>query len=182
MAEKERKLVNDCNAAGLRPAMVALPYPPTEVRRQNKTYADLLSIDYSGAVSELSAVTQYINNQNRLSCDHCPLANTILQIAIAEMMHLRKLGELIFLLGGKVEFVAKYQNGQQRAWMAAYLSPQETARQMILQDIDSERDAIHQYKVHMSRIDDDCVNAVLARIIQDEEYHIVILNSLLKNL
>ena len=48
---------------------------------------------------ELSAIAQYINNENRMSCERCPLAKTILGIAMAEMMHLQKLGELIVLLG-----------------------------------------------------------------------------------
>ena len=61
-------------------------------------------------MSELSAITQYINNQNRMSCEKCPLAKMILGIAVAEMMHLQKLGELIDLLGGEVDYaVMKYQ-------------------------------------------------------------------------
>lgn len=181
MGEQENSLINTCSSQGLRPAMVELPYPPVEVRGKNKVYADLLSIDYCGAVSELSAIAQYINHQNRLSCQHCSLSNTLLSIAIAEMIHLRKLGELIDLLGGKVEYVAKYQNGQQKIWTAAYLSSQDSVRQMILQDIVSEQDAIRQYNVHRSRIGDDCVNAVLARIVKDEEYHIMMLKALLED-
>ena len=46
--------------------MMDLPYPPIQVREKNRDYADLLSIDYCGMVSELSAITQYINNQNRM--------------------------------------------------------------------------------------------------------------------
>lgn len=45
-------------------------------------------------------------------------------------------------------------------------------------DIEAEREAINQYKMHIKMINDDCVNAVLARIIKDEEYHIMILQSL----
>lgn len=178
MGEKESALINTCNSAGLRPAMLDLPYPPTQVREKNKAYAALLSVDYCGSVSELSAIAQYINDQNRMSCEHCSQANTILQIAIAEMIHLRKLGELIYLLGGTVEFVAKYQNGRQKAWTAEYLAPQDNIRQMLAQAIDSEKDAISQYKIHISRICDDYVNAVLERIIKDEEYHIMLLQTL----
>ncbi len=162
--------------------MVDLPYPPIQVRGKNPAYADLLSIDYCGSVSELSAITQYINNENRLSCERCEVSKTILGIAMAEMMHLQKLGELIFLLGGNVDFIARHQNGQRRMWTPEYLTIPEHAQKMILADIEAEKGAINQYQMHIKMIKDECVNAVLTRIIMDEEYHIMLLQVLLKDL
>lgn len=177
--ENTALLTNTCDFSGIRPAMMALPYPPIQVKGKNPAYASLLSMDYCGPVSELSAITQYINNENRLSCDHCPVAKTLLEIAVAEMMHLQKLGELIHLLGGKVEFCAKQPNGRPRLWTPEYLSTPERANQMIAADIEAERAAIQQYAVHIKQICDEHVNAVLARIIKDEEYHIMILQAML---
>lgn len=178
MGAKEDALINTCNSAGLRPAMLDLPYPPTRVKEKNRSYAAMLSVDYCGSVSEMTAIAQYINDQNRMSCEHCPQANVILQIAIAEMIHLRKLGELIYLLGGEVEFTAKCRNGRQKPWTAEYLNPQNHIGQMLLQAVDAEKDAISQYRSHISKICDEYVNAVLERIIQDEEYHIMLLQKL----
>ena len=53
---------------------------------------------------------------------------------------------------------------------------------MLLADIEAEKAAIKQYKMHMGQIRDKRVNAVLARIIQDEEYHIMVLGILLGQL
>lgn len=178
--EKECLLTNDCSFAGIRPAMADLPYPQIQAAGQNMVYANLLSIDYCGSVSELSAITQYINNENRLSCIKCPVAKTILGIAMAEMMHLQKLGELICLLGGKLDFSAQQRDGRQRPWTPEYLTIPENTRKMLLADIEAEKAAIHQYQMHMRVIRDDCINAVLARIIKDEEYHIMLLQSLLQ--
>lgn len=178
MEERAMPLVNDCNFMNVKPIMMDLPYPPTQVREKNHAYANLLSNDYCGSVSEMSAITQYINNENRLSCEKCPMAKTILGIAMAEMIHLQKLGELIFLLGGHVDFVAKQRNGRQKMWTPEYLTIPENAVKMILADIESEKAAINQYRMHIKMINDDCVNAVLERIIQDEEYHIMILQAL----
>lgn len=171
-------LANDCNFMGLKPIMMDLAYPPVQAREKNTAYANLLSIDYCGAVSEMSAITQYINNENRISGENCSLAKTILGIAMAEMMHLQKLGELICLLGGNVDYTAKFQNGRHKMWTPEYLDIPSNIRKMIMADIEAEREAIKQYKMHMQIINDDCVNAVLARIIKDEEYHIMILQSL----
>ncbi len=110
MEEKSNSLTSTCSFTGVKPIMVDLPYPETRVSAENQAYANLLSNDYCGSVSEMSAITQYINNENRLFCERCPMARTLLGIGMAEMIHLQKLGELIFLLGGAVDFTAKRQN------------------------------------------------------------------------
>ena len=162
--------------------MLDLPYPPIRVEEKNLAYANLLSVDYCGPVSELSAIAQYINNENRLSYEHCPLAKTLLGIAMAEMMHLQKLGELICLLGKNVDFIANGQNGKRRMWTPEYLAIPEHARKMLLADIEAEQAAIRQYRMHIGMIGDRYVNAVLARIIEDEEYHITLLKILVEQM
>lgn len=179
MEENRSVLTNSCSFMNVKPTMIELPYPPIQVKEENQAYADLLSVDYCGAVSELSAITQYINNENRLSGEQCSLAKMILGIAMAEMIHLQKLGELIFLLGGDVDFTAKMQNGRSKMWTPEYLTIPQNPREMLLADIESEKDAIRQYRKHIGSIRDNNVNAVLARIIKDEEYHIIMLQALM---
>lgn len=179
MSEKGNVLVNACNVMNIRPVMTALPYPPQQVQGKNQAYANLLSIDYCGSVSELSAITQYINFETRMSGFQCQKAQVILGIAMAEMMHLQKLGELIVLLGGKLDYSARYQNGKQKQWMPEYVKLPDQAVQMLQAGIVSEQEAVKQYRMHIRMIGDDCVRAVLERIIQDEEYHILTLKDLL---
>lgn len=171
---------NRCNFSSVRPAIMELPYPPMQVSEKNQVYANLLSVDYCGSVSELSAITQYINSESRLSHEHCTLAQTILGIAMAEMMHLQKLGELICLLGGTVDYAARQPNGRLRLWTPEYLTLPQQPAQMIAVNIEAEQAAIAQYRMHMKMIRDTCVNAVLARIIKDEEYHIMMLRALME--
>ena len=120
--------------------------------------------------------------ENRLSYENCSVARTLLGIAMAEMMHLQKLGELIVMLGGNVNYTAKHRNGAKRMWTPEYLTIPEHAVKMIQADITAEKDAIEQYQMHIKMIQDDCVDAVLARIIKDEEYHIMLLRNLLEEL
>ncbi|MGN0154696.1 MAG: ferritin family protein [Lachnospiraceae bacterium] len=182
MSEKGRPLVNECDFINVRPIMMDLPYPPIQVREPNPVYANLLSADYCGTVSEMSAITQYINNENRMSAERCPLAQIILGIAMAEMIHLQKLGQLIFLLGGNIDFTVKQRDGKQKMWTPEYLTIPGNVKKMLLADIESEKAAINQYKMHMKMIKDNSINAVLARIIKDEEYHIMMLQALLRDL
>ncbi len=111
------KCIEDtCSFKDVKPVMVDLPYPPIRVSGKNPSYADLLSVDYCGAVSEMSAITQYINNENRLASQKCPMAQALLGMAISEMIHLQKLGELIILLGGDIGFSARGRNGRAALW------------------------------------------------------------------
>ena len=178
MEEKATPLVSNCNFMDVRPAMASLAYPPIKAECKNPNYASLLKIDYCGAVSEMSAITQYINNENRLSLKMCQTAKTILGIAMAEMMHLQKLGEMICLLGGNIDYVARMNNGRQNMWTPKYLSIPQNLNEMIKADIEAEKAAINQYMAHINMINDQYINAVLSRIIVDEEYHIMLLNAL----
>lgn len=180
MEERKKTLSSDCNFMGVKPIMMDLPYPPTQVRERNRAYANLLSNDYCGSVSEMTAITQYINHENRLAGENCPIAKTMLGIAMAEMIHLQKLGEMILLLGGEIDFTAKHQNGMQKMWTPGYLNISEHPEKMIFADIEAEKAAISQYRMHMKMMNDNCVNTVLARIIKDEEYHIMLLQALAK--
>lgn len=180
MEEKKTPLANHCNFMTVKPIMMDLPSPPVQVAKENLAYANLLSIDYCGGVSELTAITQYINHENRLFCQRCPIAKTLLGIAMAEMMHLQKLGELIYLLGGSIDYVAKYRNGQKQMWTPGFVSLQSDLKGMLEADIQAEKEAINQYWRHMQAIKDNDVNAVLDRIIKDEEYHIMVLQALME--
>lgn len=182
MEEKVTSIANTCSFADVKPIMMDLPYPPIQVSGKNQAYANLLSMDYCGSVSEMSAITQYINNENRLACEKCPLAKTILGIAMAEMIHLQKLGELIFLLGGNIGFAVKQKDGRMKMWTPEYLTIPENAKRMLFADIESEKAAINQYRMHIKMINDNHVKAVLARIIKDEEYHIMLLQTMVKEL
>ena len=179
---EENSLSNTCDFASLRPVMVDLPYPPIQVEGQNLAYANLISMDYCGSVSEMTALTQYINNENRLSCNNCSVAKTLLGIAMSEMIHLQKLGELIFLLGGTVDFVARPHNGRPVMWTPECLKLPDQLKAMLLTDVEGEYAAINQYRMHIRMIKDAYVNAVLERIIKDEEYHIMLLQWMLKEL
>lgn len=169
-----------CSIRDVQPIMMDLPYPVIQVRGKNLEYANVLSFDYCGSVSEMSAIAQYINNENRLSCYKCDMAKTILGIAMAEMIHLQKLGQLIFLLGGTIGFSVRNRGGKQTLWTPEYLNTPENIRNMLLADIESEKAAINQYRMHMRMLRDDYINDVLERIIRDEEYHIMVLQVLLK--
>lgn len=174
MNEKEHILQNSCSFGGVAPLNLPLPYPEIRVKEQNQFYADLLTLNYCGSVSELTAALQYIHGESCLCCHNCSTAKTILGMAVAEMTHLQKLGEMILLLGGNIDFSYRTRMGTQM-WTPAYTNLAVGEAQIIAANLESERAAIDQYQDHMARIEDEYVNALLTRIVQDEEYHIMLL-------
>lgn len=66
---------------------LATPYPPLQIEGKNLYYASLLTNDFAGVVSEMSAITGYVfqslvtANPKISSMVHC--------ISIIEMRHLR---------------------------------------------------------------------------------------------
>lgn len=176
---REEKLTCGCDFSGVRPAVMALPYPPIRVRERNQDYADLIGISYCGAVSELSACLQYINNESRMVSQGCAMGRTLLAMAIAEMTHMQMLAELIGLLGGNVCYTAMQAGGQPQIWSPQCLTLPEKFDEMLQADLERELAVIDQYNMQIRRIGDDYVNAVLARIIQDEQYHVMLLRSMM---
>ena len=171
-----------CDFRTVTPLILPLPYPVLKVEKEDVSFANVLSINFCGDVSELTAVTQYINNHSLLSQKHCGASKIILGIAMAEMIHLQKIGELICLLGGKLDYKSRWRDGSERLWTPECLKLTSNPRDMLRLGIESENAAIRQYEMHMRVIKDASVNAVLARIVKDEEYHIMLLKLLLGEL
>ena len=84
--------------------------------------------------------------------------------------------------GGNIDFVARPKNGAPKMWTPEYLAIPGNIGKMLMADIEAEKGAINQYRMHIKMINDTGVNAVLARIIKDEEYHIMMLQALMKEL
>lgn len=171
---------NVCEFRSVTPLMLPMPYPPLKTERENTDCANVLSIDYCGSVSELTAVNQYIHDENCVSLKHCQAAQIILGIAMAEMIHLQKLGTLICLLGGRLDYRSRWRDGSEKLWSPDCLKLTANLKDILRFGIESENAAIRQYEMHMRAIRDANVNAVLARIIKDEEYHILLLKMLLR--
>lgn len=175
MEARGKTIQSECSFSGVSPLMLPFPYPPLKVQEQNQFYANLLTVDYCGAVSELTAITQYIRGESCMYCSHCAESRTLLGIAMAEMMHLQKLGELIALLGGSIDYSIPTRSGKAQQWTPGYVDLAGNLPGILSANIEAEKAAINQYEQHRKMIEDECVRAVLERIVQDEEYHIMLL-------
>ena len=155
------------------------PYPRVAVERINLFYAALLTNDYAGTDSELSALNTYLY-QHLISTDPI-VSEALLSIALTELNHLKTLGRLILLLGGKPRFAVQ-SGGNCRCWNAQNICYETNPAAFLKENIVSEKASLTNYKTRLTQIADKAVKKCLERIIADEEHHIAIFTELLARL
>ena len=165
LAMSQSSADNPTNGQGLTVYIDSGPYPMVGKGSDPNT-VKMLKEDYAGAVSEMTAVAQYIY-QNILSTDDESFANAVLQIAIVEMSHLDMLGDAILALGGNPTF----GNGS-IFWQPSSVNYSKTLPEMLMADINAESQAIVNYETHASQTTNADVKALLERIVQDEQLHL----------
>lgn len=158
-------------------------YPAIQVQRPNKCYAKLLLKDYAGSVSELTAITTYVQNHLVGDSKKYELAVEAFKgVSIVEMEHLEMLGDTIAALGGFPRFSTTDLYGKKYFWNSSIIPTTTSVEEMLKEAIESEYAAINQYYKHIEAIDDYYVCKILARIIEDEKYHIKLFKKLLRQL
>lgn len=165
--------MNDC----IRCCELNIPYPQVLTGGKNLFYASLLTNDYAGTVSEMSAVTQYIF-QHIVTANR-KIADTVKCISLVEMRHLEIISEIIHDFGGNPRFAVQY--GCNAAfWSAQYIGYDTDPRSYLKENIANENAAIASYNTRISQINDIYVQKILERIILDEQNHIRLFSSLLQ--
>ena len=149
---------------------VNLPYPKVNVKDKNSKYIDLILLNFSSSISEFSAITQYTYHEISYIYKNPEVSKILNGISIVEMYHLKLLGEILIQLNKKKNY-----------WSSKLLDYDLSSLKHILEiDINSEKEAIKQYKETISKISDENINDILKRIILDEEIHIQLFLDLYK--
>lgn len=151
-----------------------ISYPKLMNVRQNKRYAELLYNNFSGEAGELTAVTQYIYEHIELK-KYDSFSKILLSIAIEEMHHLDLIGDLIKKLGKK----AYYINNENCFWNAKNVKYHfNNIYDMLSYNIETEKQAIIEYKQAIKYTQNKSIKNLLERIILDEQTHLEIFNRL----
>lgn len=156
---------------------VNLPYPKPRIERPNVQHANILLKDYSGDVSEFTAINLYVYQHFVSDGEYEDYAELIGGISIVEMKHLELLGETIKLLGIKPMYIDN-ACPPGRLWTSRYVNFTTVIREMIIEDIQSEQKAIENYRYHITLIQDRYIRELLERIILDEELHVKLFKQL----
>jgi bacterioferritin len=160
-----------------------LPYPTSAATRENQRDGRILLHNYAGSVSELTASMQYIYGAHCLHDSNPELASLLECISITEMRHLKLLALSLVSLGIDPKY-RTIASGRESWWSPRppTVSYSANPQMIVLENIDGERKAIDQYIRSIDMIEDGNVNALLRRIIMDEEVHIKLLSQALQTL
>ena len=154
------------------------PYPSIENVVPNQRYAMILASSYSGQVSEVTAVMQYIYHKMVMPEDLKWVARELRQIAIVEMHHLDMLGDCILKLGMNPKYM-HFDYKKPEYWNASNVYYGKTPKEMVEANLRDEYKAIEQYNKTIRMIEDNEVQNLIKRIIKDEEIHIERLKEIL---
>ncbi len=155
--------------------IVNLPYPAVRITECNTYYATLLSGAFAGPGSETTALTQYTAH-NFFTLNYPKIVEAYRCITSVEFIHLNLLGNLIRDLGLPPKFLT-YETNQY--WNGSYPIYAYEIKQILAADMEGEQDAIAHYSRLIYQINFPELQALLRRIILDEQKHLEILTTFL---
>lgn len=158
---------------------VDLPYPNIDDLCPDRRTAYLLSPTYAGNNGELTAILQYAYHENFFEkYGAFEVATTIKEIAICEMFHLKLLAKALINLGAPPVYTTTAFN-KYAFYTTATVSRTTKPKQMLLDEISGEMQAITAYEEVIQNIDNEPVKELIMRIKLDEELHLTTLKELL---
>ena len=164
-----------------KPLTVNEPFPTTDGICPDALSLRIISPGYSSPTGELTAILQYLYHSFFFeSKGYHEIADTLKNIAIAEMKHFELLGKTVLALGAAPVF-AQYPPGRFNFYSAKYVAYSCTLKNMLEDDILGERQAIACYKKMLHNLKNTHVIAVIERILKDEVLHLETLENLLSD-
>ena len=165
-----------------KPLIINEPYPTTDGICPDAYSLAVISPAYASSTGELNAILQYFylffNFEKHDLNDY---AETLEGIAVAEMLHLKLLGETIMALGAQPIYCQNPPTAY-NFYSTKFVSYSRNLVNMIEDDIMGEKHAICQYSRMLTRLKNEQVKAIVSRILEDEKLHLETLKEILNKL
>ena len=160
---------------------VDLPYPNLDTLTPDRRTAYLISPLYAGNTGELTAILQYAYHETYFEKENAlTVAKIIEDISVCEMFHLKLLAKALLKLGAPPVYTTTAFN-KYAYYTTTAVSRTTSPKQMLLDNISGEMQAINDYAETIDNIDNEVVKELLMRIKLDEELHLTTLKNLLIN-
>ena len=162
----------------MKPLICDLPYPSTDTLTTDVRSGQIISFAYATLHGELTAILQYVYHHFYFGEIEQNDAEILMAIAKAEMMHLDILGTAMLRLGISPKYVqmpntCNYYN-------TCTVSQSTTPAKMLMDDIQGEMNAIADYQKMLFILKNEQVEAIIQRIILDEQLHLAKLKEMLE--
>ncbi len=155
-----------------------LPYPSVSELTADVRSGNIISFAYATLKGEVAAVLQYIGHRFYFDIANKEDADALFSVALAEMHHVDLLGKAMLKLGTPPRYV-------QCPNTYAYFNTSQVSRatspvKMLMDDIQSEMNAIADYQKMLFALKNEKVAALIQRIILDEQLHLETFKDMLK--
>lgn len=157
------------------------PYPPVQTACRRPEYGRAMLSNIGSEHSEMGTVSQYFYNSVIIKPEYENIARCFQHISVVEMHHLNIFATLAFQMGMDPRLWCARSRGCSY-WSPAGNRYTQDLRQMLRNVIQGEQMAVRKYTRQAEMIRDQNITENLKRIILDEEHHIEIFQSILKQL
>lgn len=158
---------------------IDLPYPSIKDLNVNIEYGQYILSNLSGLHSKMNTITLYFYNSIILQDSHPQLKSIMEEICKVELIHLKIFADMCFYLGVDPR-LWECKNDMLEYWSPGYVIYNKQVIPMIENAIFNEQNAICNYSHQIDIIKNEKICNMLRRIILDEQLHVEILQSLLK--
>ena len=162
----------------MKPLICDLPYPSTDTLEKDVRSGQIISFAYATLHGELTAILQYVYHHFYFGEIEKTDAEILMAIAEAEMMHLDILGKAMLKLGVSPKYVQIPNTSNY--YSTCTVSQSKTPQKMIMDDIQGELTAIADYQKMLFILKNEQVEAIIQRIILDEQLHVEKLKEMLQ--
>ena len=163
------------------PLTAAAPFPEVFDIYEDAFSLRIISPAYASPTGELNAVLQYVYHSLYFEkFGYKEISETLMSIAIAEMIHLKKLGGAILSLGAPPVYCRCPYSGFDY-YSAKYVAYSRSLRFMLEDDAIGERQAIRDYGLMLKKLKNAQVAEIVSRIREDEVLHLNALQAILKD-
>ena len=162
-------------------ATLTIPYPPVCAESCCKDYAWAMLSNIGSDNSEMSAVSMYFYNSVILKPDYADFAACFHSISIVEMHHLDIFATLACQMGLDPRLWSM-ENHDLCYWTPSYNHYPQMLCELLENSIQGELAAIQKYTRQAETIRDTNIKDNLNRIILDEQHHIELFQSMLREI
>lgn len=152
------------------------PYPPVRVCERNSLYGRMMLDNMGGQHSEMTTISLYLYN-NILIDENDRISNIFKGISIVEMHHLHIFGEIARIMGEPPRLWT-HRGNRMVYWTPGYNTYSTELKPLLVNAVNMEKGAVQKYQNQCAQIKDMYIVESLKRIIEDEELHIRIFESL----
>ena len=161
----------------MKPLICDLPYPSTDTLTTDVRSGQIISFAYATLRGELTATLQYVYHHFYFGEIEETDAEILMAIAKAEMIHIDILGTAMLKLGVSPKYVQVPNTTNY--YSTCTVSQSTTPQKMLMDDIQGEMNAIADYQKMLFILKNEQVEAIIQRIILDEQLHLEKLKEML---